>query len=106
LITPVRLSVAPSVALGYNHSVANISILLDILRRVIDPDVGSLIPDCVRYIQAWDFPSEDHAQYEELSAKARGGTLNAQERDLLDAYLQVDGLMSILRLKAVRSVPV
>jgi hypothetical protein len=75
-----------------------------IFSRVFEPDIGSLPPDLARYVQALDFPQQDHARYEELSAKARAGSLTSQEGDELDGYLHVDSLLSILRLKAERSL--
>ncbi len=77
---------------------------LDIFRRVINPDHGSLSQDFARYIQGWSFPSEDHARYEALAAKAQDGTLTPEERDLLEAYVQADGLISLLKMKARRSL--
>jgi hypothetical protein len=74
-----------------------------IFRRVIEPDVGSFSPELVRYMQSLDFRPEDHARYEELSAKARNGSLDTTESDELDGYLHIDSLLSILRLKAEHS---
>lgn len=75
-----------------------------IFSRVIAPDVGSLPPDLARYVLSLDFRPEDHARYEALSAKAQEGTLTPQEADELDGYLHVDSLLSIMRLKADRSL--
>jgi hypothetical protein len=61
-------------------------------------------PDLARYVRALDFRAEDHARYEELSAKARDGSLTPQEGDELDGYLHVDSLLGILHLKAERSL--
>lgn len=83
---------------------ASLSTSMDIFRRVIDPDDGSLGQDFARSIQDWHFPAEDHARYEELSAKAQEGTLTAQERDLLEVYVNADGLISLLKMKARRSL--
>jgi hypothetical protein len=75
----------------------------DIFRRMIEPRQGSLPQELARFVAELDFRPEDHAMYEELSAKARAGTLTAAETDLLDDYLHIDTLVSILRLKAARS---
>jgi hypothetical protein len=75
-----------------------------IFRRVFEPQIGSLPPDLARYVRGLDFRPEDHARYEELSAKARTGSLTPQEGDELDGYLHVDTLLGILRLKAERSL--
>jgi hypothetical protein len=83
---------------------ASVTTSVDIFRRVIDPDQGSLSPDFARYIETWHFPDDDHTRYEELSLKAQDGTLSSEERDLLEAYLQADGLISLLKMKARRSL--
>ena len=75
-----------------------------IFSRVIAPDVGSLPADLARYVSSLDFRPEDHARYEALSAKAQAGSLTPQEADELDGYLHVDSLLSIMRLKAARSL--
>lgn len=77
----------------------------NIMRRVIDPDLGTLPPQLARYVLTLDFKADDHARYEELSAKARAGSLTQPEEEELDGYLEVDGLLSLLRLKAERSLP-
>jgi hypothetical protein len=74
-----------------------------IFSRVIDPDAGSLPADLARFVCGLDFRPDDHARYEELSAKAREGSLTSQEEDELDGYLHVDSLLAILRLKAEKS---
>jgi hypothetical protein len=75
-----------------------------LFRRVIAPDAGSLPPDLARYVSTLDFRPEDHARYEALSAKAQDGSLTPQEADELDGFLHVDSLLSIMRLKAARSL--
>lgn len=75
-----------------------------IFSRVIEPDVGSLSPELARYVLSLDFPPHDQARYAELSEKAQGGLLTADETDELDAFLHVDTLLSIMRLKADRSL--
>ena|SRR5688572_32896281 len=75
-----------------------------IFSRLIEPDVGSMPADMARYILALDFRGEDHDRFEELSTKAKGGTLTEEEARQLDAYLHVDSLLAILRLKAQRSL--
>ncbi len=54
-------------------------------------------------LRSWIFRPEDHARYEELSAKRRAGMLSASEADLLDDYLHVDSLIAILRSKMIAS---
>ncbi len=75
-----------------------------IFRRVIEPEQGSFPKELARFVMKLDFHGEDHARFEELSAKAREGALTPQEADELDGYLHVDSLLAILRLKAERSL--
>jgi hypothetical protein len=76
----------------------------DIFRRVIEPDQGSMSVELARFVDGLDFLPEDHARYEALSEKARLGTPTQEEENLLDDYLHVNSLVSILRLKASQRV--
>ena len=82
---------------------STISASTEIFRRVIAPSKGTLPKDRAKYVQGLSFSAKDHAKYEKLSAKARAGTLSEREADLLDGYLHVNNLLSILKLKAARS---
>ena len=75
-----------------------------IFSRLIEPDIGSMPPEMARYILALDFRGEDRNRFVQLSAKAKQGTLTPEEARQLDAYLHVDSLLAILRLKAQRSL--
>ena len=75
-----------------------------LFRRVIDPDRGSMSPELARFVLDLDFPPDDHARFEELSAKAQVGGLTPEQAAELDTYLHVDNLLAILRLKAQRSL--
>ena len=75
-----------------------------IFRRVIDPERGSMSPELAKFVLDLDFPPDDHARFDELSAKAQVGELAPQEANELDNYLHVDNLLAILRLKAERSL--
>lgn len=75
-----------------------------ILERVIDPQHGDFPPDLARQVLKFDFPSADHARYEDLSAKAQQGTLSEEERAELEDYLNVNDFLMILRAKAQASL--
>jgi len=75
-----------------------------IFRRVIEPENGTIPPELAHYLLQFDFKPQDHARFEQLSEKAQIGELTAQEADELDGYLQVDSILSIVRLKAERSL--
>jgi len=76
----------------------------EIFRRVIEPDEGSFPTDLARFLLNLDFRGEDHERYQELSAKAEEGALGEDEARTLDAYLHVDSLLAVMRLKAERSL--
>ena len=76
----------------------------EIFRRVIEPDSGSFPRDLARFVLNLDFRGEDHDRYQELSAKAQDAALTEEEASVLDAYLHVDSLLAIMRLKAERSL--
>lgn len=78
----------------------------EIFKRVIDPESGSLPPVLARYLIELDFKADDHRRFETLSAKAQDGTLSKEEADELDGFLNIDALLSIMRLKAQRSLKV
>lgn len=75
-----------------------------IFRRVIEPDKGTFSRELAQYVRDLDFPAEDHARFESLSAKAQQGALCPEEANELDGFLQVDSILAILRLKAERSL--
>jgi hypothetical protein len=75
-----------------------------IFRRVIDPENGTMPPELAHYVMDLDFKPQDHFRFEELSEKAQAGTLSEEETSELDGYLQVDSMLTIMRLKAERSL--
>jgi len=76
----------------------------EIFRRLIEPEDGTMPPELARFVISLDFRGNDHERYEALSAKAQAGTMTPSETDELDSYLLVDSLLSILRIKAERSL--
>lgn len=83
------------------------SVVIDstmIFRRVVSPERGTLTPELARFVLELDFPPEDRAKFDQLSDKAQTGTLSGPDADMLDGYLHIDTLLSILRLKAQRSL--
>lgn len=61
-------------------------------------------PELARFVLKIDFPPEDHARFEELSAEVQERELTPDEANELDNYIHVDSLLAILRLKAERSL--
>jgi uncharacterized protein YnzC (UPF0291/DUF896 family) len=69
---------------------------------VFVPDPNRVSHEQIRYLLEIRFPQADLDRVNELSAKAREGSLTAQEKAELDQYVHVGHLLSILKAK-VRS---
>jgi hypothetical protein len=70
----------------------------------VKPDQADLDPEIVRAILKIDFVPEDHRRVDELSAKARKGTLTPEERAELEEYIRADLKLTVLRSKARMSL--
>jgi hypothetical protein len=70
-----------------------------ILSRAIDHD-RELTPDVARFLLAIELTKEDADRLNELAAKARDGSLSADEESELEEYRRVGRLLEMLRLKA------
>ena len=70
-----------------------------IWQRVIDFQ-EELAPSAARAILKLQFSESDHARMNELSAKARRGTLCPQEQAELDTFERLGCLLDILHAKA------
>ena len=73
---------------------------LAIWNRTIQPENGTLTPEAARAFLELSLPPEDLRRVTELSAKARDGTLTAQEGQELDNYLNVGRTLEFLKAKA------
>jgi hypothetical protein len=74
------------------------------LERIIQPAKGTLPAELADYLLALDFSPEDHARYEELSAKAQEGVLSESEKAELDDLLTANDVLAILQSKARSSL--
>lgn len=72
---------------------------LDIWERVFVPDPSHLTSEQARYLLTVRFPQADLDRINALSAKAREGTLAPDEYALLERYIHVGHLLSILKAK-------
>ena len=61
-----------------------------------------LTPAVAQAILQLTFPSHDLDQMNELSAKARAGTLTSEEDRAMDAFERAGAILSILKSKARR----
>ena len=71
-----------------------------ILARVIQADKRTLTPDAARYLLSMKLPSGDEERVNELSAKARAGSLTESETQELDSYLHIGFLLGVMQSKA------
>jgi hypothetical protein len=71
-----------------------------ILARIIQADERELTPDAARYLLSMKLPVSDEDRVNELSAKARAGSLTEPETQELDSYLHIGFLLGVLQAKA------
>jgi hypothetical protein len=74
-----------------------------ILSRSLDAQARGMSADVARFFLAMSLSAEDVGRVNELSAKARLGTLSTEEEGELQEYLRHGRLMEVLQLRA-RSV--
>jgi hypothetical protein len=73
-----------------------------ILARIIEADERELTPDAARYLLSMRLPTRDEARVDELSAKARAGSLSEAEGKELDSYLHIGSLLAVMQSNARR----
>lgn len=72
--------------------------------RVIEPEANGLTPDAARALLALGFSERDKSRMDELAEKNREGQLSAEERQELEGYVKVGDVLSLLHLKARKSL--
>jgi hypothetical protein len=72
----------------------------EILARTIMPDEGNLPVEAARSILRFRLAQADYERVNELAAKARAGTLTAEERAELDEYERITCLVELMQSKA------
>jgi len=77
---------------------------MKVLERAIATGTGVMSDALAQYVLSLDFPPDDHARVEELSDKARLGTLSDSEAADLDDYIAANDLLTILKAKARTSL--
>src|SRR5262249_42307542 len=75
-----------------------------ILGRIVEPDQPSFNGEVARAILTLDFSPSDKEKMRQLAAKARAGTLTAEEQVAIHNYERVGHFLNILQLKARRSL--
>jgi hypothetical protein len=72
--------------------------------RVIDARNGNLPANAARGILALGFTDADKARMSELARKNNEGMLREAERTELESYVKVGDILSLLHLKAKKSL--
>lgn len=68
--------------------------------RIVKPEAATLTPELARAILKLDFDPEDRRRVDELSEKAREGTLTESDRAELEEYIRVNNELGVLQSKA------
>jgi hypothetical protein len=71
-----------------------------ILSRAIDPDSGVWSPSVAQGILSLALSSADRDRMNELAAKARDGSLGADEQLEIESYRQACRLLDLMKAKA------
>jgi hypothetical protein len=77
---------------------------VSILNRILQPNAPTFSPEAAHDILALDFDQADKERMRELSAKARAGTLTAEEDAEAGKYEMVGHLLNVMQSKARRSL--
>jgi hypothetical protein len=75
-----------------------------ILNRMLRSQAPMISPEAARDILGWDFDQSDKDRMRQLSAKARAGTLTAEEDAEAGRYELLGHLLNIIQSKARRSL--
>jgi len=78
--------------------------LNDILGGIVDPGHRGLPPELARYVLSLRFSDEQAARYEQLAYQNQEGSLAADQRAELEAFVTANTLLTILKSKARRSL--
>ena len=73
-----------------------------ILARIIQSDEREQSPEIARYLISMKLPPADEARVNELSGKARAGSLSEIESRELDSYLHIGTLLGVIQSRARR----
>lgn len=71
-----------------------------IWRRTIRPEIGDLSPTAARELLQLRLSDSDAKRVEELSAKAKNGSLTGQESIELETYMNVGRALEFIKFKA------
>ncbi|HLJ10189.1 MAG TPA: hypothetical protein VKU82_03315 [Planctomycetaceae bacterium] len=77
-----------------------------ILARVIAPEKPTIPPAVATELLKWGFCETDKNRMAELAAKAREGTLTAEEQAETEGYERVSSFLGLVKSKARRSLQI
>ena len=75
-----------------------------VLERMIQPDIADVPADAARFFLSLDFSEADQTRIDELSAKAREGTMTDEERAELNDFIHLGDFLALIQSKARRSL--
>jgi hypothetical protein len=75
-----------------------------IIARLSTPDRPSFSPEAAEGILAIGFSQSDNDRMKVLAAKAREGSMTAQEQDEAEAYSRIGSVLGILKSMARRTL--
>ena len=75
-----------------------------ILARVIAANEPTLPSDVAKELLKWGFDESDKLRMSDLAAKARQGTLSAEEQSEADSFERVSSFLGLVKSKARRSL--
>jgi hypothetical protein len=75
-----------------------------ILARIIKSEERELTPEAAYYLLSMKLSAADEERVNELSAKARAGSLTDSEKQELQSYLHVGMLLGVIQSKGRRLI--
>jgi hypothetical protein len=73
---------------------------VEILEEIIQPDKPTLSPSAAKAFLSMRFTDKQRSDMDRLLTKNNAGTITPKQRERLEAYVRVGGIMDLLRLKA------
>lgn len=78
--------------------------LADIFEELVQPADGNFSPELAQYVVSMKFSPARVARYEDLAGRVQDGNLSAEEKTELEAFVQANAILSMLKAKARRSL--
>ena len=76
----------------------------DIFERLVQPDSGDFSPELAQYVLSMKFAPDQVARYEDLAGRMQEDKLSPDERRELEAYVQANAVLGMMKAKARRSL--